>query len=47
MHNVINEIPEGTFDGLEKLTQIKLDNSKLSRISAGLFTECKALVGSR
>jgi len=38
-----NEILQGTFDGLDQLTKIQLNNKKLSKIPAGLFTKCKAL----
>ena len=42
-NNEITEIPEGTFDGLDKLAQIHLDNNKLSRIPRCAFKG--ALIG--
>ena len=43
LDNEINDIHEGAFDGLDKLTEIRLNNNELRRIPDILFKDCKAL----
>jgi len=41
--NEINEILEGTFDGLVHLTELRLDYNKLCNIPANAFKDCQGL----
>ncbi|GMT36257.1 hypothetical protein PFISCL1PPCAC_27554, partial [Pristionchus fissidentatus] len=43
-NNLIHDLPEGTFDGLPKLTQLRVRNNKICTLSSNSLNETKATI---